>query len=203
MAIGFHEVQFPVDISYASTGGPCYSTDITIMKNGTEQRNINFTHPRCKYNAALGVKTEAQMAEVIRFFHARKGRGFGFRYKDWTDYQLTHELIALGDGQKNKFQIIKTYISGGFYTVREIKKPVSGTLTVFLDSTPETGWICDYTTGVITFTTPPESGKGIYCTGEFDVPVRFDTDEMNISMMEGDFFNWTSIPLVELRGSGI
>lgn len=203
MAIGFHEVRFPEDISFGSTGGPCYSTDITSMKNGTEQRNINFTQPRCKYNVALGVKTEAQMAEVIKFFHARKGRGFGFRYKDWSDYRLEHELIAMGDGQKNKFQIIKTYTSGGFSTVRQIKKPVSGTIKVYLDSVQAEGWVCDYTTGIVTFTTPPESGKGIYCTGEFDVPVRFDTDEMNVGIQAGDYFNWTSIPLVELRGSGI
>lgn len=201
MAVGFHEVRFPVDISLSSTGGPCYSTDITTMKNGSEQRNINFVYPRCKFNAALGVKTEAQMKEVINFFHARKGRGFGFRYKDWSDYHLKNELIAMGDGQKNKFQIIKTYTSGGFSTVRKIRKPVVGTIEVYLDSTVADGWSCDYTTGVITFSTPPQSGKGIYCTGEFDVPVRFDTDEMDIGM-KGEYFTWSNIPLIELRESG-
>ena len=57
--------------------------------------------------------------------------------------------------------------------------------------------------GAVEVTTAPAAGVAITAGFEFDVPVRFDTDEMNISMMEGDFFNWTSIPLVELRGSGI
>ena len=72
MAVAFHEVRFPEDISYASSGGPAYSTDIVTMKNGSEQRNVNYTQPRCKYNAALGVKTAAQMTRSSRSFtHAR------------------------------------------------------------------------------------------------------------------------------------
>lgn len=199
MAIAFHEVRFPEDISYASSGGPAYSTDIVTMKNGSEQRNVNYTQPRCKYNAALGVKTAEQMAKVIEFFHARKGRGFGFRYKDWSDYRLDRELIAVGDGAKNRFQIIKTYTSGGFSTVRKIRKPVSDTAQIYLDSTPAQGWTVDYTSGVVRFKKPPPAGRGIYCTCEFDVPVRFDTDHMDVNLQEGDHFMWTSIPLIELR----
>ena len=202
MATAFHEVRFPEEISYASSGGPAYSTDIVTMKNGAEQRNVNYTQPRCKYNASLGVKTAAQMEKVIEFFHARKGRGFWFRYKDWSDYRLTHELIGVGDGEKNKFQFIKTYTSGGFSTVRKIRKPVNETVSIYLDSTEAENWTVYYTSGVVTFRTPPPAGRGIYCTCEFDVPVRFDTDHMDVNMQEGDNYAWTSIPLIELRETG-
>ena len=202
MAEAFHEVRFPEDISFGSTGGPGYSTDVVTMKNGSEQRNINFTQPKCKYNVALGVKTAKQMAAVIEFFHARKGRAFGFRYKDWTDYRAKGQLIDTGDGAKNKMQLIKTYESGGFTTIRRIRKPVADTVQVYFDDVEAPhGWTVDTKSGVITFDTPPKKGVRVSCDFEFDVPVRFDTDQMDVNINVADYFDWNTIPLVELRGS--
>lgn len=96
--MAFHEIRFPDDISYGSNGGPEFSTDIIITQGGFEQRNSNWANARAKYNVAHGVKTETQLAELIAFFRARKGRAHGFRFKDWTDYQITGQVIGTGNG---------------------------------------------------------------------------------------------------------
>ena len=86
--------------------------------------------------------------------------------------------------------------------MRKIRKPVNETVSIYIDSTEAENWTVDYTSGVVTFRTPPPAGRGIYCTCEFDVPVRFDTDHMDVNMQEGDNYAWTSIPLIELRETG-
>lgn len=37
-------------------------------------------------------------------------------------------------------------------------------------------------------------------TGEFDIPVRFDTDQMNLLQADGLARAWENIPIIELRG---
>lgn len=83
---GFHDVRFPDAIARGATGGPEYSTDIITVASGFEQRNINWQASRARYDIGTGIRTREQMAEVIAFFRARKGRAYGFRFRDWTDF---------------------------------------------------------------------------------------------------------------------
>src|ERR1700749_4980591 len=106
--MGFVETQFPADISYGSSGGPEYKTDILTKQNGEEERNVSWEQARARFNVAHGVKTKAQLDLLIAFFRARKGRAYGFRFKDWTDYQGS-ETLGTGDGMTTQFQLIKTY----------------------------------------------------------------------------------------------
>ena len=50
--MAFIEVRFPTDIAYGSAGGPEYSTDIVITQGGYEQRNVNWSQARARYNVA-------------------------------------------------------------------------------------------------------------------------------------------------------
>src|SRR5690606_19495651 len=107
--MAFVETPFPTDIAHGSTRRPEYSTDIVITHSGHEQRNINWSQARARYNVAHGVKTQSQLNALIAFFRARKGRADGFRFKDWTDYQAALELIGTGDGGESVFQLKKNY----------------------------------------------------------------------------------------------
>ena len=196
----FHEVQFPPDISYGVTGGPEYSTDVVITGSGYEQRNINWSQARCKYQAAHGVKNENQMKRLLAFFRARRGKAYGFRFKDWLDYTGTGEIIGVGDGTMTTFQLIKTYTDDAGYTeVRKIRKPVAGTVKVYVDNVWQTTLSVNVTTGIVTFTTAPSQGVVITADYEFDVPVRFDTDHCPQSIKEWDLYSWDNIPLLEIR----
>lgn len=192
--MSFVEVQFPTDISYGATGGPVFLTDVVATVSGHEQRNSKWSQSRAKYNVASGIKTESQWQALIAFFRARRGKAVGFRFKDWSDYKGENQpLKSLGG---NDYQLVKQYVSGAMVSERIITKPVAGTVTLYEDSILQpTGWSINTTTGIIT-----TSLSGTLAVDfEFDVPVRFDTDEMAISMDSFDAGNWSSIPLIEVR----
>jgi len=107
--VSFHEVRFPESISYSFSGGPSFRTDVTVLQSGYEQRQSDWEDARRSYTAELVGYTEAQMGIVTAFFLARKGRAYGFRFKDWGDYQGSGERIGTGDGSTTTFQLVKNY----------------------------------------------------------------------------------------------
>lgn len=198
--MSFVEIQFPADISYGSSGGPTFSTDVIEAFSGFEQRNINWSAARARYNVAHGVKTQSQLDELIAFFRARQGKAIGFRFKDWTDYQAVAQNIGTGNGSQTIFQLTKKYTSSVTVT-RVIKKPVNNaTLKVYLNAVLQSsGFTVNYATGEITFTTAPGSGVAVTADFEFDVPVRFDTDQLDAAIDDFGTRSWSDIPLVEVR----
>ena len=146
-----------------------------------------------------GVKTREQMEDLQDFFMARRGKAYGFRFKDWADFEVENTIIALGDGTKTEFQIVKYYEPETDFTyVREITKIVPDTLVVKVNGVVATPTV-DISTGKITFTVAPAADAEIMVSCEFHVPVRFDTDEMKISHDDFETMSWPSIPLVELK----
>lgn len=194
---GFHNVRFPVDISYGSSGGPGFNTSIIDLASGHEQRNINWSLARAKYDAQYGVKTREQMEQVLDFFYARRGRAFGFRFKDWMDFQLERQSIGVAGGT-NVLQVFKRYepLTSHFYD-RPIMKIVPGTVQIWANGVPQAANRVNIDTGVVNTSTL--AGQTIEVACEFDVPVRFDTDEIAISHDDWELMSWPSIPLVELR----
>ena len=130
------------------------------------------------WDVASGLKKQAQIDELIAFFRARRGKAYGFRFKDWTDYKASGQLLGTGDDVLTQFQLVKHYPSGSVIEVRTITKPVAGTVKVYLDGVEQlSGWSVDTTTGLVTFSTAPALGVEVTADFEFDVPVRFDTDQ--------------------------
>lgn len=198
--IGFHETRFPEDISFGSSGGPEYSTDVVIMNSGYEQRNINWQESRAVYNIAHGVKTKDQLDELISFFRARKGRAYGFRFKDWSDYEVVNQKIAIGDGEKSEFQLIKVYSSADINEVRVIRKPVTDTIKVYINNVLyQDNLEFDIERGLIKFENAPPNDSSVSVDFQFDVPVRFDTDRLSARLDDYGVSSWTNIPLIEIR----
>lgn len=198
--MAFAETRFPENISYGSSGGPEYSTDVVATVSGHEQRNSNWSQARARYNVAHGVKTQDQLDALIAFFRARKGRACGFRFKDWTDYRAENQLLGIGDGVATQFQLVKRYESGEESETRIIHKPVAGTVRIYLDSVlQESGVTVDITTGMVEFGTAPASEVEVSADFEFDVPVRFDSDRLSARLEDYGVYSWTDIALVELR----
>ncbi|MCW5716281.1 MAG: DUF2460 domain-containing protein [Bauldia sp.] len=197
---GFHEVQFPPDISYGASGGPGYSTTVVTTVSGHERRNANWAAARGRWNVAHGLKKREQVAALIAFFRARKGRAFGFRFKDWTDHQAFAQLLGVGTGTTTSFQLVKRYPSGGEIETRLIAKPVVGTVKVYRDGVEAmSGWAVNTATGVVTFTTAPAAGVQVTADFAFDVPVRFDSDQMDITIETYQLGSWGQIPVLEIR----
>lgn len=281
MAAAFIETpRFPEKISYGVTGGPTYKTEIVEVRGGSEQRNSTRLIGLGKYDASHGIKTPAEIAELVSFFRICRGRWAGFRFKDWSDYIATVSngrlgTTAIGTGFPT-YKLYKRYIAGAYYDDRRIAKPVSGTVKVFKDAVEQvSGWTIDTATGIVTFTALSSfnisaitkaspgvvtatghtfsNGDLIYVSGvlgmaevndrvftiggvsganfnlgidtsayttytsagtaakhiqpavaltwsgEFDVPSRFDTDEMGVTVQSFGSNSWDSIIIRELR----
>jgi len=219
----FHEVRFPLSIGAGSTFGPSYSTDIVTMPNGAEQRNVNWTYPRCSGSVSLGVKEEGEFYKLLTFFHNRCGKAYGFRFYDYFDHEGDREFLGRADGATRTFQLRKFYIDEEPWIAKERKilKPIQGSLHIYLVDIAEDEeltwqrameirknkegeeqqftWLCDYTTGRVTFNEAPAVNKLILASFEFDVPVRFDTDSMTANWELVKAAGWTDIPLIELK----
>jgi uncharacterized protein (TIGR02217 family) len=100
---------------------------------------------------------------------------------------------------QTQFQLVKRYPSGSVIEVRTVTKPVAGTVRIYKDAVEQlSGWSVNVT-GLITFTTAPAAGVDITGEFEFDVPVRFDTDHMAVTIETFRLHCWQQIPIVELR----
>lgn len=207
--MAFHEVRFPDDISRGARGGPERRTQIVELASGDEERNASWANSRRRYDVAYGIRRADDLAAVVAFFEARNGRLYGFRFKDWADYKsclpsqvsgATDQQIGTGDGSTKTFQLTKRYSSGAQSWTRTITRPVAGSVTIALAGTPApSGWSVDAATGVATFVSAPASGVAITAGFEFDVPVRFDTDMLDVTLDLERLGSITSIPLVEIR----
>ena len=208
--MAFVETRFPVSISYGSTGGPGFSTGIVESDSGVEQRVARWSNPRHRFNVGYGIRSYDDLHTVKTFFIARQGSANGFRYKDWFDFTSasngrdtesdTDQNIGVGDNSNKDFQLRVQYTDGGVTRNRKIQKPVSGTVVIALDGTPQaSGWTVNTTTGLVTFTTAPTTDAVVTAGFEFDVPVRFASDEV-LTMTADNFGSGSAadIPLVEL-----
>ncbi len=209
--MAFHEVRFPANLSFGSVGGPERRTEIVALANGHEERNTPWAHSRRRYDAGVGLRSLDDLEALIAFFEARRGELHGFRWKDWTDYKSSKasaaptpldQVIGTGDGSRKVFGLQKTYISGLEGYIRPIQKPVLGTVLVAVaeDQKVEGGeFTVDPTTGAITFVEVPPMGALISAGFEFDVPVRFDTDRVHVSVASFQAGESPRVPVVEIR----
>ena len=207
--MAFHEIRFPDNISRGARGGPERRTQIVELASGDEERNASWANSRRRYDAAYGIRRADDLAVVVAFFEARNGRLYGFRWKDWGDYKScppsdmaapTDQTIGTGDGTTTVFQLVKAYSSGAQTWMRTITKPVVGTLSVALDGVVQvSGWSVDTTNGQIAFAAAPANGSAITAGFEFDVPVRFNTDQLDVTHDIERLGSITSIPLIEVR----
>ena len=204
MSNGFHEIQFPTDLSYGFSGGPIFDVDITATKSKLEQRNLNCEYPQATYTAPYNSKEYEEYQRILNFYYARRGKTYGFRYKDWKDFQAINQSIGSYNGTTNQFQLIKTYGDDCNTYTRTITKPVKNTVCIYVDGVFYTNWTCDYTTGIIVIsglTGTANKPNIITADFEFDVPVRFDNDFPSVATDDaGDYISVNTITFKELVG---
>ena len=207
--MAFHEVRFPDAISRGARGGPVRRTQVVELASGDEQRNASCANSRRRYDVAYGIRRADDLAAVVAFFEARNGRLHGFRFKDWGDHRSClpsgtpsplDQPLGTGDGVRTAFQLAKRYASGGKSWTRAITTPVTGTVRIALGGTEQmSGWSVDTTTGLVTFGSAPGAGVAITAGFEFDTPVRFDTDTLDVTLDLERLGSIASSPPLEIR----
>jgi len=97
------------------------------------------------------------------------------------------------------FALAKTYTSGAFAARRVITRPVAGSVRVAIGGVEARDFALDAVTGTVTFATPPGLGADVTAGFEFDVPARFDTDLIQVSVASFQAGEVPRVPVVEVR----
>ena len=210
--VAFHEELFPTDLSLRGRGGPRRRTEIVATGSGREERNARWAHALRAYDAGSGVRSLDDLATIVAFFEARRGRLHGFRWRDRLDDSSAapgsapgprDQQIGTGDGTNAIFSLAKTYGEGEGAYRRPIVKPVAGSVRVAVAGTerPATEWSVEIATGRITFRSGslPPPGAAVTAGFLFHVPVRFDTDALEVDLAAFTAGEIPHIPLVEIR----
>ena len=207
----FHEVRFPLDIALRGSGGPSRLTEIVTLASGREHRNSRWADSRRRYEAGFGIRTLDALHAVLSFFEERRGRLYGFRYRDRVDSSsgpparpiaATDQFLGLGDGATRVFQLAKTYGTGPAPYRRTIAKPVAESVRVAVNgvAVPTAKVACAAATGRLTFAADavPAMGARVTAGFAFDVPVRFDTDDLTVDLSAFTAGEIPKVPLVEI-----
>jgi uncharacterized protein (TIGR02217 family) len=211
--MAFHDIRFPLEIAFGATGGPERRTEIVTLGSGFEERNTPWAGSRRRYNAGYGLRSLDDVHQVIAFFEARQGRLIGFRWKDRADWKSCapgaaiapdDQVIGTGDGETLSFTLTKTYLSGAGSYDRAITKPVSDTVRIAVAGVEQvagTDFTLDATRGTVTFAegAAPAATATVTAGFAFDVPVRFDTDFLEINLGAFEAGSIPHIPIVELK----
>jgi uncharacterized protein (TIGR02217 family) len=201
------DVLYPFALGRNTAVAPEFSTSVTVTASGHEQRNSLWSDARVHFDVGPGIRSESELAELIAFFRARRGAARGFRISDPFDHSSNgmtgtptpvDQLIALGDGLRADFQLVKRYGSGPDPQIRPITRPRAETLMISIGGVPVTAWTLG-ANGIVRFAAAPPGGAEIRAGFLFDVPVRFAEDRIDVSGVNFAAGEAPSIPLIELR----
>jgi len=207
--INFHDVQFPARLAFGASGGPQRRTEIVRLANGHEVRNTAQYHSRRQYNASTAIKTREYAIEINKFFELRRGQLYAFRFRDLLEYsssdneapvQATDQIIGRGDNERTQFQLIKPYNDDVHSYERRITKPVKDTVIIAVSgqALQPQDYSVNALTGLVTLLVPPTQNALVTAGFELDVPVRFDTDAIDIAYEDFGGLQISDIPLVEV-----
>jgi len=205
----FHEVRLPLALAFGSSGGPEWATDVARLASGVESRNARWAASRRRWEVGGAAVRPDVAHELVAFFEARRGRMHGFRFRDPVDWKscapsqavaASDQALGVGDGATTAFQLVKRYTSGGAFRDRTITRPVEDTVQVAVDGMATPAFAVDLTTGVVTFDAAPVDGAVLTAGFEFDVPVRFDSDRLEVVLVGHDAVRVVGAAVVEIAG---
>jgi len=208
--MSFHEVRLPARLAFGSTGGVERRTEVVTLGSGFERRSSPWAGGRRRYLIGANLRSLDDMAALTSFFEARRGRLYGFRFRDFSDFKScapgappgpVDQALGAGDGAWTTFQLVKLYGGADHALARTISKPVAGTVRVAVGGTelPAGLFAVDATRGVVTLDAPPGAGVAVTAGFEFDTPVRFDADRIEVTLESFDAGRMAAAPLIEVR----
>ncbi|AJP73129.1 DUF2460 domain-containing protein [Sphingomonas hengshuiensis] len=192
--VAFDEVRFPIALGREAEVSTEVSTAIVTSAGGHEARNAEWAEARTRYDVGPGVRSEADIAALIAFFRARIGPARGFRLRDPFDWQGVDEVLGTGDGATSGFALVRQYGD----SVRRITRPVVGSVQITVGGVATSGFTVG-PGGMVTLDVPPAAGAVVTATFDFDMPVRFAEDRLDVSRATFLAGMAASVPLVEIR----
>lgn len=209
--MAFHEVRLPTRLAFGSTGGVERRTEVVTLGSGYERRSSPWAMGRRRYLIGANLRSLSDMAALTEFFEARRGRLYGFRFRDFSDYascgpggapRALDQTLGGGDGTRTAFRLMKRYgDDGGEPVERPIAKPVEGSVRVAVGGVELAAgaFEVDATTGEVTLDAAPGADVAVTAGFLFDTPVRFDADRLEVTLESFGAGRMAAVPLIEVR----
>lgn len=183
--MAFLDWRMPTRVEAGFSAIPAHSTRIKTLVSGNEKRNAQWDQAKRRYTSAYAAFNRADRAELLNAAEATDGMVYAFRFKDWNDFQAVAQTLGVAPAGSTPIQLIKTYTFGPRTKTRTITKPVTTTVQVFENGVAKPGTTAGLT-GLFTPTDAWTPAAVITATFEFDVPVRFATDEIEFDLPHKD-----------------
>ena len=180
----FHEQRFLDCVKFGASGGPAFDTSIVPVLSGAESRNGNWEIPLHKFEVGMAARVKSEFMALKTTHLLCWGRLYGFRWKDWADFEASPAEGVLRGliGKKAAgtqgfgygipvYQLHKMYSLFSLAFYRRILKPVAGTVTVRRNGSPVTVGVAagniaiDTANGRITFVADQSIGIASHTVG--------------------------------------
>ncbi len=202
----FDDVLYPLALGREAGVSAEFSTAITLTASGHERRASHWADARLHFDVGPGVRSEAELGVLLGFFRARRGAARGFRLRDPFDFSSNamtgvpnpaDQRLGTGDGHTARFRLRKNYGDDDAQR-RPITRPRAASVTVAVGGAAASGWTLE-PGGWVVFAAAPAAGLAVTAGFEFDVPVRFAADRLDINAAAFAAGEAPSVPLVEVR----
>lgn len=170
----FTEERLNIGIVEGTNCTITFKEQILKQGDGSEHRHSKCYAPLQQWQLGDRSNLLEELTYINSFYDRMKKLGSAFRFRDWLDHKGIGEAIGTGNDSRTNYQLFKQY---GTYSAA-IKKPVSGTVKIYLNGTQTNGFTVNTTTGIIAFNTAPANGVVITADYEFDKPVEFGEDNI-------------------------
>lgn len=204
--------RFPDEIAAWLVGGRGFQTVVTETYGGNEYRNSAWSMARGEWDVSEALRTSPEnhalsMQKLYAFFLVARGQLHGFRLKAPNDNADNGGGIlgttGLAVAATLAYQMYKLYSQSPVSYAQIVQKPVSGTISVYVNGVLKTAgsdYTIDYTTGVVTFASQPSVGAPLTWIGSYDIPVRFAGDMPRMGREQsGSLHSWQQLRLIEIR----
>ncbi len=161
----FLEERISADILTGAGYQDDYSVNVVTDSGGNEYRSLYHPFPVRKFEISYLLEKHGMWAQLLNLYHRAHGKYGGFRIRAIDDYKscATNQtptafdqpmgLISTGVYELRKYYGLDKSAGATGYPYRKIKKPVSGTVKVGIQSSEihSSMWSVDTTTGIVYF----------------------------------------------------
>jgi len=200
----FSEEILPHGYGYQTEHGRGYSTRMFSLDSGWTHPKARWAAPLNRYTVNYQNRSFTEMDQIRAFYYNHYGSAKGFRLKDKLDFSsaanhrgtptMLDQTILLTGGV---YRLAKTYDIAGTVVVKPIYKPILGTVLISDVGVNVTGSVTvNYETGVLTGYTPTGAYKAGFL---FHTPVRFNGEQLIVSIDDHENASIESLELIELR----
>jgi uncharacterized protein (TIGR02217 family) len=175
--MAFIDVRMSTRVGLGFSAIPMRQTRVKTLANGNEKRNAQWTYAKRRYTAQYAEWDRPMREDLLNTIEAMEGQLYAFRFKDHNDYRATGQALGLAPAGTGAVQLVKTYTKGPKTTTRPITKPVASKVKLYQAGVQKAGTV-DGLTGLFTPATAWNEGEVLTADFQFDVPVRFATDEV-------------------------